>query len=135
MKTFVALFFTLLSASGAADTIVAPPGISGLPDRLECGRYEISGKLGGSATDASFVQVYPGTTRRFDLPLRQLDEEDELSYAERDVRLTVYITTPGRGAEARARVIGRATLVTLSEALGKPIKLVEKIECRAIPAP
>ncbi len=99
------------------------------PDHFECGNYTVSGVLKTHNDEAEILEIYPGTTRRFDLVVRGLSLEQQTSLAGQPLSVQVYIYKKGKGGEARSRIDGTAKIIALYQALEKPIEFVKKRNC------
>jgi hypothetical protein len=99
-----------------------------------CGDYEVVGRLRHLGPASDVLEFYPGTTRKFELILRRVDLDDEITRNKQIVRFKLRITAPGKNNQGKtSEAIGRpiSPLVSTSQkdALDSPITLLSKGSC------
>jgi hypothetical protein len=99
-----------------------------------CGDYEVIGRLRHLGPASDVLEFYPGTTRRFELILRRVDADDEITRNKQIVRFKLRITVPGKNnegktSEAIGRPISPLRLASPKDALSSPITLLSKGNC------
>ena len=143
MKLFERLFFVtavwvlglthagIAMADQSADMPppVVPSGVPARPERFECGNYLIRGVLKEDSGEVEILELYPKTSRHFDLVLRGISLTDQGTLANASVEVEAYIYQSGRGVEARAKVIKSPQPVALFRTLEQPIRLLKKRGC------
>ena len=120
---WITLFFafSMVNSAQGAKSSVSP--------ELDCGIYRLRGQLKEKGNGVEVLELNPGTTARADVVLHELSVDDAVGYQGKNVEIEVYVYRPGKGPEARARVLKPAQAATLKSVTHEPVTILSKKAC------
>jgi len=121
----ISAFFVVLNDGNSSEVNLANT------NQLECGVYEITGKLSINH-HIDQLEVYPGTTNRFWITLKKMNPEDSFYYKQKVVKVRARVKELVDLAHLKAYVTEFKGLVPYSKLKEESIRLIHKKDCKAL---
>jgi hypothetical protein len=115
--------------------LAAPMATVSAGETYDCGQYQIAGKLRERGTGVHVLEIFPGTTTRFDLVIHGLPTEDSIAYKDHKVQFKAFIYRAGTGGSARARYVGPISSASQDQVNSQAIHLLHHETCPASAQP